>query len=513
VKLAELARKVTPPDVIDAPSPPPRPLLSLVVTAPDRLLRRVDALLPVIAPARRASLAARLGAARTSGLYGELLGVELGLDEESGFPTCARLKSLLMISPPSGARAASLVDSWQELLAALWPATDEGAGPRCLASGGRVLCHAGLGEEPGAEELSAFLRRGEESLERGVRGVSLTLDFERLLIQMEELLTVPVLWALVPEDLAKLQSLTIDLSEKPDRLRLVLSGPDSDLLRAIGTVFSSNPLPIPVPPGLALVVFTSVDSVEQNLEAAQVFWSDKWRLPRKYRVGALLDRTWKTQLVELASGIMGLALVESVSLFDLDLTDPLDSPGLVVFIQPADPETLDKRLAHVFSGRYYRLAEYELATGDQATRALRKRGKTRGTDRLAWVRREGTYYFATSVAVLDKFMADLEAARERNEAAVLDLAPEAAVQAHLDVPRFLHHLTLSKEAGLAAGLAFGVFKTSVAEMDGRLELRVSTRAAEGQAGLVVEVDNLLGTLDRLLEKAGPLLKLLPTRGS
>jgi hypothetical protein len=503
--LAELAARAPVPAEVGVTAAPAVPLAAVIVRQPGRFLEPVKPLLGLAedVAAARAEVA-RIGS--FSGLYAEVLDVRLGFDEEAGLPRLEAAELQLAARPAAGSAPADLKATWQPVLEAL-PAFPDGRRIECTEKAPWLLCR------PGSLPVDeAFIGRAAAALDGAGAEVRIDLDMPRLLAVLEELLTPPLLWAVAPEELRRFEALRIHLQEKPDRLAVELQARESGLVAALARTFTRPERPLAVPVDLPVVAYASVTDVEQRLEAAQEFWDDKVAVPKGYRVASLLNDSWKSQMLELASGLVGVALVGEVGLSELDPGSPLQMPGLVYFIQPAERQAMEARLKHVFNTKYFTLEDETLEGGETLTRAFwKKSGKKRPRERLAWLYEEGTgtYLFGPSELLL----AFLKQRREAPPESVrrLELNGDEALRIAFAPGRFVRQLTASQKAGIGAAMALGMVKNSLGPVDTEIAVRVRHEAdADGRSRLLFETDGGLATLEELVAKADALLQLLPS---
>ena len=505
VPLATLA--VPAPDVSTAPvAPLPSPMVAAVtVRHPGRLVAIVRPLLGLADDVKSAALIAD-ELEQFSGLYGEISQLSLLFDESAGQPALASFSGFLALRPAAGSKAVDLLARWSPRLALL-PAWPDGRQTVCLPREGLLLC--GPGEGAPTED---FVGRARAAMEGTTSEVSLTVDLPRLLTIAEELVTVPLLWAVVPEEARKFATLRLALTESPDRFSLELMTRESGLVEAFVQLFELVGKPIIVPQATAAVAFTAVQDLAARLEKVQDFWDNKIPLAKGQKLQALLNDSWQSQMMELASGLSGVLLIGDVPLTGLDPAAPLQTPGLVYFIQVTDTEAMEARLLHVFNTKYFKLEDENFEGLVKFTHAFWKKKKNKATrERLSWfVEGEtGTYYFGMS-EVLIRFIHEREAARAAGTTMELALAPGEVARFALSPGGLVGHLTASQKAGLSAAMALGMVKNTLGAVVGEIVVRVLHRVEEdGGHTASFEVEGLLSTLKDAITRSESLLKMLP----
>ncbi len=485
---------------------PVAPLIAaLTVRHPGRLVAMVRPLLGLADDVESAALIAH-ELEQFSGLYGEVFELSLVFDETAGQPVLAALSAFVVLRPASGSKAVDLLARWAPRLALLpaWPGGDQTV---CAPRDGLLFC--GPGESLPSEE---FVVRARAALEGTTSELSLTLDFPRLLTVLEGLVTVPLLWAVVPEEARRFATLRLALTESPDRLSLDLTTRESGLVEAFVEVFEPVGKPIVVPLEVPAVAFTSVRDLTARLEKVQDFWDNKIPLAKKQKLQALVDDSWQSQMMELANGLAGVVLMGDVPLTGLDPAAPLQTPGLLYFIQVSDREAMEARLLHVFNTKYFTLEDENFEDLVKFTHAFWKKKKSKDTrERLSWFSEEetGTYYFGLS-EVLVRFVRERRDALEAGTTLELALAPGEVARFALSPGRLVARLTASQKAGISAAMALGMVKNTLGAVVGEIVVRVHHRAEEdGGHTASFEVAGLLGILNDAITRSESLLKMLP----
>jgi len=357
---------------------------------------------------------------------------------------------------------------------------------------------------PDAAVVEAFLARAATAT--STPGFRLEISVPELLAVLEATVGVPLLWAVMPEQVRTLDRLSLSLSDGDDRLRLVLTGRKSTLLNDVAGLFGKAARPVRLPADVPGVAFTTIDSIEDRTEKLQEHWLDKAQVVPELKLTSLLDDTWNSQMLGLASGVVGVALAGEVN-----PESPFDEA--VWLLQPTDRKMLDKRFQHIFATRYFKLNELTLRTGETVMRAVRKSGGGKlGKERLAWFYRDGTCYIAANSEILRKLAERMFVPEWQKDKPMLDLSltGEERARVTLSLKRLLDNVVLSEEMGFAGGMALGVLKGAVATLERDVTVRLVVGAAQdGPAHVEISVENLLAALDVVLEKLQPLLRLMP----
>ncbi|MBM4353559.1 MAG: hypothetical protein FJ109_07135, partial [Deltaproteobacteria bacterium] len=502
VSLTSLAEKAPVPEttLVAGPTEAP-PIVVLSANKPEKLVGRVRMLLPLLLPEGvPAWLETALASAPPAALYGEIVKVSVGLDPETATPRLEQLEGLFLITPAAGGGGQLDADRWQGLLGTVWPkvqgshspdhaggalgapADAAGSGVSCLLRSQGTLCVAGRSVLPEAAVVDGFLSRAAAA--SGTPGVRLSLSIPEVLRMLEQAVGVPLLWAVVPEQARTLGTLALSLSDEEDAIRLVLTGRHSELLGDVAGLFGGAARPVRLPADVPGVAFTSIDSVEDRAEKLQEHWLDKAQVLPELKLTSLLDDTWNSQMLGLASGVVGIAFAG-----DVNPESPFDE--VVWLIQPTDRKMLDKRFAHIFATKYFKLNDLTLRTGETVYRALRKSaGQKLGKERLAWFYRDGTCYVAANSEILRKLADRMFVPDWKKDKPVLDLAlsGEERALASVSLKRLLDRVVLSEELGFAGGMALGVLKNAVAALDKDVEVRLVVSAApDGPAHIEISV--------------------------
>ena len=503
--LSELAAPPSETSVPATASPLTLPAATVSIRHPGRFVAIVRPLLGLADDVESAALVAG-ELERFSGLYCEVTELSLSFDEEAGEPALAALSAFLVLRPAAGSKAADLAAWWGPRLALLppWPGGEE---TFCAHRNGLLLCGPGEASPP-----DGFLERARVALDGTTAVLSVTLDFPRLLTVLEGLVTVPLLWAVVPEEARRFSSLSLVLSEDPDRLAVDLVTTESGLAEAFVRVFEPVSRPILVPRSAPVVAFTAVRDLKDRLEKVQDFWDNKIPLSKDQQLQTLLNDSWQSQMLELANGLAGVVLVGEVPLTGLDPAAPLKTPGLVYFIQVSDGEAMEARLKHVFNTKYFRLEDENLDDQTKITHAFWKKKKKKGKrERLSWFIEEDswTYFFGLS-DILTRFVSERKAAQEAGTAMKLTLAPGEAARFTLAPGGLVARLTASQKGGISAAMALGMVKNSLGAVGGEIVVRIHHVAAQDGGHIAsFEVLGLLGTVKDAVTRSENLLKMLP----
>jgi len=480
-------------------------LAAVTVRHPGRLVALVRPLLGLADDVESATMIAD-ELERFSGLYGEIRDLSLAFDSEAGEPVVAGLSGFVVLRPAAGSKAADLLTWWGPRLALL-PAWPDGEKTVCIPENGLLVC--GPGEK---SPSPLFLERARAALDGTSAVLSLSFDLPRLLTVAEGVVTVPLLWAVLPEETRRFSRLRLTLTEDPDRLSLDLVTRESGLVEAFVGVFESDASAIVVPPDSPAVAFTALRDLEGRLKKLEDFWDNKVPLSKKQKLKSLLNDSWQSQMMELANGMAGVVLMGDVPITGLDPAKPLKTPGLVYFIQVSDMEAMEARLKHVFNTKYFKLEDENFEDLVKFTHAFWKKKKKKKTrERLTWFVEEetGTYYFGMSEELI-RFVRERRAARDAGTTMKLALAPGEVARFALSTGGLVSRLTASQKAGISAAMALGMVKNTLGAVAGQIVVTVSHRAEEnGDHTASFEVTGLLSTLKDAITRSESLLKMLP----
>ena len=502
--LSQLAATAALPQAEEQSAPAPE-LLSVYSSDPRRLVTRLQT--PVLL------LLDNETGARISGLIEELKvpekvyleGRDLLLDvaPETDDPILSRLEARLLFRPGAGPSIADEAARWEKLLKRLPLPAGEGNAPNCSAQGELVVCAVG-GNRPKAGD-DGFVARWEEKQKQGPALLQVRLGLKRMVGLLEETVGSTFFWAVFPEEFLRFERLALTLTETPDRLDLSLSAHNSGVLDGHNTFYLPPEQPVRLPEGTPAVGFTSVHEAKATAEKLDAFWRVKWAAAPGVRLKKALDDTWRTQLLELASGIVGIAVVGKISVAKPD-------NAFVYLFQPTDTKLFEKRMRHIFSTKYFRFDKTELRTGEEVTKAIRrgrpKKGKT--NERLAWFFKDGTYYISKASNTL-RLLAEDMYTRPGVEKPFLRLTLEnpgrAAVR--ISVPAILQRIVLPDEAGLGMGMALTMLKNAAKEIDREILVNIilDSPGEGGGQTLSVQVDNLFFAVDVLMKELGPLMRV------
>lgn len=502
--LAELAQRVPQASPYVEPAPP-GPIFTLAVSHPGALADRLNIALPLIPGDQPKGI---LNFVKTvpqmSGAYLELFDVQAGFDEESKELFVQRMDALLIAVPASGDKARDQAPRWLAFLEKHWPARETNL--RCKDYSMLIVCAAGNTQIPLANDLEDVAAHGLPDL-RPQLGVVLRLNLASLVAVGERLVGEPLFWAVVPEEIRNLEEIRLSVSEDPDEMSVMVSGADTGLLKSVGEVFVGNKMPVELPAGTPFWAYAVTGNVEGRLEQVEEFWAGKL-LVSDYKVSTWVDDTWRTQLLNLASGVVGIVLVG-----DVPIHDPL--ANVVYFLQATDRKLMDKRLNYVFSTKHFKTETGKFKTGEEFTRVRRKRGRKMGKEKLVWFYRDSTYFLAASSKLLEELVVGLsDPGIVERQVTTIDPARGDKVAAIISLSGLAQRLTLSKKAGLAENLALGMFKKAVLD----LEQQVHVEFAEVGGGddslrLIIRTRNVFSTFDALLKKVQPVLQYIPQPGS
>ncbi len=505
VSLAELAAPQQPESQL-AVAGSQAPLVAIALRQPPRLVSIFRPLLGLADDVQFATTVAD-ELDRVSGLYGEVTELALVFDDVTGQPVIQRLEAFVILRPAAGSEAKDLLAWWRPRLALLptWPG---GGGTTCDIVGDAVACGPqGLPVPP------EIVQRAGEALSGSLASLQVEVDIPRVVTLAEDLLTVPLLWAALPEDVTAFARVHLELTEDPDRLALALVTNKSGLAQAFAKLFEPVERPITLPREAPVIAYLAVRDLEARLENIQNLYDNKVPLTKRQQITRLLDKSWQNQMLELADGLVGVVLVGELPMTELDLGDPLDMPGLVYFIQVAEQDAMEGRLKHVFNDKYFIMSDGQLASGDKVTRAFWKKGK-KGKDsreRLAWFFQEstGTYFFGPSV-LLQALQEQLELARQADSLQLLQMGKEEAAVLRIAPGPFVNRLTATSGGGIGAAMALGMVKNALGTIEQSLVVKVRQNdSPEGASVVSLELVGALATVRDAVQKSDSLLQMLP----
>jgi hypothetical protein len=416
-----------------------------------------------------------------------------------------------------------------ELRSSLAPPPRGEANPSVVASPPHGQTE-GLGPSP------ELLARAEAAAKAAPGTLRLSLGLRELVRVGERFVSVPLFWALVPEELLALEEISLTISESPDRVELSVAGNDSALLAGVSAVLSASAVPVPLPAGCPFMAVTAVEELDSRLEALEKTWGGKYGPVSSFLLTKLQDKTWQSQLPELASGLIGAAQIG-----ELEAADPLS--GLVYFLQPEDGKAFEARLEYVFSGRSYGLEAETLPSGELLRKASQKRKNRPDLERLAWFLRGDTVYLAGRTALLKKLAAEMaevgqpeqkpgllagaggqegwrpEAGGRRKDGEKLcesnglclpavELGTGQKVRVRISPQGLAQRLKVPETAGMAETFAYGVIKTALMELQTPLGVELVDQSRGTRNTLVLGVDHLQGAIDLLLTKLAPVMKFV-----
>jgi len=504
--LAQLAGEA-PEEPTEAAPVRAEPLAALVVVKPDRLLSRIRTILPFLeGDFAKRSMAFLEALPPAEAVCLEIEQLEPGIDLDTNLPVLKRVQAVVVVVLQSGDKPGPASARWDAFLRANWPG-DAGSGQvACGPDVMGVLCTVGGAKPPAGEEAEKFSERCASRFSRESR-IALHVDLPELVNALEAFVSEPLFWAVVPEEILKLEAAELVITEEPDRLEISLFGRESGLLESVAAAFSGNAVPVELPVDSPFVAFASAGNIETRLEKVEEHWAGKLPIAG-YKVSTWVNDTWRTQLLNLVSGIVGATLVG-----DIVISSPLE--GLVYMLQPTDQKLMEKRLRHIFTTKHYKLESVTLPTGEELTKARRKRGRKVGKERLAWFHKNGTCFVAASAELLEKLAAGLSGPKSKDGSfSVIRLPEGMKAGVRFSVKGVLQRLKLPKSAGLSERLAFGMFLKAIEELEQEVTVALLEEPGPGNGlRLAVRVDNVQQAFDTLLEKVKPLLKFVPTPAS
>lgn len=522
--LSELATAAqAPPDIEEntgkdlGPPPPWQPVLTVVAVNPESLVARARtllSLLPEYSEGGTATKALRL-LQETASIYLEVEEFELAADREKEEIVLRSMPAMLLAVPGKGINPARIAATLVELLAESWPGTDGGGELRCEPQETGVVCvtHADRREQ-GVQRLN-FSARAMAHLHMGGPNIRLTLQIRPLAKSAESFFTTPIFWGVVPEEFLTLTTIGATIDLESDRIELSIAGRDSAVLTSLEDVLTATGQDGRLPPNLPLLAYTTVDDLARRASMAEEHWDTKLRVPKAYRFKTFLDKSWQRQLVEMASGRVGVALAGPVRIGDVSLKNLLRLDSLIFFMQYADRKALEKRLDHIFASKYFRLEDEILETGEKLTRSMRRRGrKTKGEERMAWFFKDGFCFFGSTTEMLRDFAARMDtAAGAGTSLTTLELKDGEKLRLALSPGRIIQALQLPDKSGMTEKLALGIFKNSVLELTGTMRISLVATGEGATTRLAVRIESFFAICGAFLGKTGPLLKLLPGKGS
>lgn len=502
--LSELAAGAAEPEAEEQPGES-QDLLTVYSSDPRQLVARLQTpallLLDQAAGSQLKSLLGEFGVPEK--VYLEVRGVLFDIDRSTRAPTVSRLDARMLMRPAAGASLAEEADRWSKLLGRLPLSLGKGASPRCAARGKLVVCT--VGQDQTEADTNAFVDRWKQLQTQGVVLLQVHMGLQEMVNLLETTVGSTFFWAVFPEEFLRFENLELSLTETPDRLALALSARNSGVLDGLNTFFLPVEREVRLPQGTPAVGFTSIHEAKATAEKLDAFWKVKWAAAPGLRLKKALDDTWRTQLLELASGIVGVAVAGKIS-----VAKP--ASAFVYLFQPTDAKLFEKRMAHIFSSKYFRLEKTELRTGEEITKAIRrgrpKKGKSK--ERLAWFFKDGTYYIAGASNTL-RLMAEDMHARPGTEKPLMHLNLESPGRAsvRLSVPAILRRIVLPDDAGLGMGMALTMLKNAAKDIDREIvvNLTLDPPGEEGGQTLTVQVDNLFFAVDVLMKELGPLMRV------
>ena len=502
--LAELAAKVAEP-AAEAQPERSSDLLTVYSTDPRKLVARLHTpallLLDNETGARLSQVIEELKVPEK--VYLEVREFLFDIDLETRSPVVSRLDARLLLRPAAGLGVADEASRWSKLLARLPLAVGDGAEPRCAPRGELVVC--GVGNQQSEAKTEAFVARWGLLQGQGSPLFLVRMGLRQMVDLMEKTVGSTFFWAVFPEEFLRFESLELTLTETPDRLALSLVARNSGVLDGLHTFFLPPDREVRLPERTPAVGFASIHEAKATAEKLDGYWKAKWAAAPGLRLKKALDDTWRTQLLELASGIVGIAVVGKIS-----MTKP--GTAFVYLFQPTDPKLFEKRMAHIFSSKYFRLEKQELRTGEEVTRVERRGRKKKGAnkERLAWFLKDGTYYIAAASNTLRLLAEDMHARPGVDKPFMrLTLQSPGRASARVSVPAILRRIVLPDDAGLGMGMALTMLKNSAKEIDRDIivNLLLDPPGEEGEQTLTVQVDNLFFAVDVLMKELGPLMRV------
>jgi hypothetical protein len=503
VPLGELAAPAVVPETIDEQAPTSPSLLSVRISEPQRLLAAVHGAAMIAAAALETPAPERWRALLPPGrrIWFDVVQADLDVVPDSGRFFLRNLRAFLHVSFREGELTKDAAGKWEALLARIPAASGETHPVACALKEGSLRCLVGHPDAPFQAEVQRLVRRWQETRKVSAGVLELSLHLPHLLSIADEAMGAVLLWGAAPEEAARLETLSLKYDEGSDRLTFGLSSEASGLFDSLDALLSPSSHALVLPRGLPLVAYTSIHEAASGAERLDDIWKMRG-LGALVDLTGLLSKSWKYQLLDLVSGIAGALLVAPIS-----LSSPFDS--LVYVLQPSESELLEKRLAYVFSSKYFKIEEATLESGHDVKVAVRKRRKGKGKEYLVWMLHEGTYFFAETTARMNTLAEGLEgAAATETGGTQLLLEQGRRVKVTIDLATLISALKKPPKAGFAVGVALGVLKTSAAELKQPIELVLSLDSNSDEIRtLHLHIDHAFGTLGALAEKLGAFLRL------
>jgi hypothetical protein len=513
VSLTQLANEEPPAESELVEESVRKPLLTFVANRPAPLLERVTAALPLLMNTKEADDWNVLLASWTSiaGLYGELHELTVTVDESDGRPGLGHCLCHVVVKPSSSENTEILSEQLSKALSAICSSENspEQPQPNCTVDDDLLLCSVGNRTDNQQQEV---LSRARKHLTGTDTRVLADFSVGRWLTVGEQAVTTPLFWAVIPEEILHLDSISLTLDATVDRLAFSCHGTDSEALRAIFNIFQPVTMPLVLPSRLPVVAWSAVSDFPKRVARAQEFWDSKFSIPKKHRVETFINDTWKSQLVELASGPIGVALVGDLEPLKLNTERLLETDCLVYFILPAEQKAMQDRIKHIFSKKHFILEDDSLASGEIITRSFwrsKYKKSKRKRERLSWYVRDGVWFFGKEENLRKLIAWHHEGDTAPLQMTTLSLDQGDVMRLSISPGRLLQHVVLKgKDAGLAANLALGMAKSSFVQMKTELKVHLNIEKDGSQEKLVFIVDHLLAAWDGTMARTEGLFKLL-----
>jgi hypothetical protein len=446
---------------------------------------------------RKGELARNLALGRNiESLYVEVTGVRLSLDESDGTVQVVDLSGFLAVESAAPDTLAA-VPGW--LVAAAIPGTKTwSCRPSTQAErakgGEYVVC-----ADP--ESLLKLATSAEQhwTPEPSSSALQAGVAFAPLLDLAEEHLGRVLVWGVVPEELASFDRIELTVDLDADRIALELTTRDSTMMELLQPLARGQEYAIPIPAGSSAGVVAGLRDVESTAQSLQDWMGTKGAGSELFGFRTWLSSNWQTEMMDLSAGVAGFVVSG-----DLDVTKPMDS--FVWLIRPADAQSVEARLDHVFRRSNVRRDERTLRTGEILVQRFR-RGKGVGDEALSWFYRTGFAYLGSSQR-LSRMAEDLRSSPvQPSLARPLQLRPNEISRGFVNIERLTAQLSLGSDGGFAASAAINMAHSLAQKVLHELEWSVVLTGPEesGQQRLSVQIHHLLHVVEVVSRGLLPLL--------